>query len=382
MASMIDSADEVDARRQHVPDAAPVVPSVQGRERLRCQGKAALLWGLALFVLAQAGLRFFIDTVRPELRDPTFEVKFRQFKDRLAACSAQPLSIVFFGSSMSVHGIKPSVLEPLLARELQRDIVAHNLAIHASGPLSHLIYLNRMLQRGVRPDLVVIEVSPLLHDTLKNTSDLALFPVSRLERLDLPLVEQYGHDYNLKWQWLESRLTPIHSHRLAMLNYWAKAIVPFVDQMMVWHDVDDHGWLKQEDHGPERLPAVLDHLEAEMKPRLDRYLVGAPPLRALTELLARLHQERIGAVLLQMPEGPRLRSLYPAAPIAALFQEFANLSRRYAAPLIHAREWLDESLFVDSHHLTWRGADALTGKLALELAPFLGQAGTSVAQGR
>ena len=63
--------------RQPFEKAAPPSPS----ERMRNKSRNMLLWGLCLFVLSQAGLRWLIDQSFPILRDPRFEIKAARFHD-------------------------------------------------------------------------------------------------------------------------------------------------------------------------------------------------------------------------------------------------------------------------------------------------------------
>src|SRR5262249_52948726 len=114
-------------------------PSVCATRRRR--GRAAILWGLALFVLTQVGLRLFIERVRPALRDPTFEIKYQQLVRQVAAFPEAPLKVVFLGSSMTAHGIDAAALDGPLSAAAQHPTLAFNFGIHRSGPLSQLVYV-------------------------------------------------------------------------------------------------------------------------------------------------------------------------------------------------------------------------------------------------
>jgi hypothetical protein len=349
------------------------MPANRPRRVQRMQrGRAALLWGLGLFILSQATLSLYTERRAPELRDPTFEIKYRQLRRRLDACSQRPVTVVFFGSSMTVHGIDAGRLEGPLAQAAGRPVVAYNLGIHRAGPLCHLLHVRRLLERGIRPDLIVIEVSPLLHDCLDVPSDIGLLPGEMLERHEVRLVQRYAADAQ-RWQhWLQALLVPAYGHRLAMLNYLAQFLVPFDDRMKVWHSMDEHGWVKQEDYEPERHRQALERMRRFMGPRLATYKPGEPSMQALVELLDLLQKEHVPALLLLMPEGPQLRSLYAPGSDTGLIEQFAALGRKYGIPFVRARDWLAEDQFVDSHHATWKGAEVLTDRLGREvLAPLL-----------
>jgi hypothetical protein len=336
------------------------------------QGRAALLWGLGFFVLSQIVLGLYTERREPALRDPTFEIKYRQLRRRMDGCPETPVTVVFFGSSMTVHGIDAGRLEEPLAQATGRPVVAYNLGIHTAGPLCHLLHMRRLLERGIRPDLVVIEISPLLHDCPDVPSDVGLLPGEMLERGEVALVQHYAPDAERRRQWWQALLVPAYGHRLAMLNYEAQFLVPFNDRMKVWHTMDEHGWVKQEDYEPERHRQALERMHAFMGPRLGAYKAGKPPMRALVELLNLLKKEHVPALLLLMPEGPQLRSLYAPGSETGLLREFAALGRKYDIPFVQARDWLGEEQFVDSHHATWEGAEVLTERLGREvLIPLL-----------
>jgi hypothetical protein len=358
------------------------LPCDGGRSRRPAprQARAAMLWGLGLFVFSQAALGLYIERRRPELRDPTFEIKYRQLKKQVSAAPAPPVTVVFFGSSMTASGIDAGLLEGPVAQAAGRPAVVFNLGVYNSGPLSNLIYLRRLLKRGLRPDLAVIEVSPLLHDFPTAPSDLALFPAQRLEHGEVALVQRYGNDKERWQQWWQSCLVPVYGHRLAILNYCrAQFLVPFNDRLPLWQHMDVHGWihgwLQQQVNEPKRHREALAWTRRVIGPRLAHYAPGEPPHRALTELLDLVKQEHVPAMLLQMPEGPLLQSLYAPGSEVAIIAEFERLARQYHLPLVRARNWLSEDQMYDSHHATGAGARVLTERLGREaIVPLLRQA--------
>jgi hypothetical protein len=344
-----------------------------GRRRDRGrQARAALLWGLGLFALSQVALRAYVEHRRPELRDPAFETKYRQLGKLLAGRGPRAGRVVFLGSSLTAHGIRAGLLDEPLTRALGRPAAAFNLGIFLSGPFSQLVYVRRLLDRGVRPDLVVVEASPLLQDCPYCRADVYLFPGQRVERRELRLVERHGGGPGLRPAWWQSFLVPAYGHRQAVLTCCARGLLPYADRLPTWEDMDDHGWIPREVDDPERHRAALAAMRAALGPQLGRFQARPGPLRALTELLALLHRQHVPAVLVVMPEGPLFRSLYRPGSDTALLQRFAALARQYHTPLVNARSWLTEEQFVDSHHANRLGAAVLTERLGREaLVPLL-----------
>ena len=350
---------------------APQGQKALSRRGLRGHGRAAVLWGLGLFVLSQVGLLAYIERRGPELRDPTFEVKYRLLTRRLAACPERPVTVICLGSSMTANGMNTGLLEGLLAQALNRPVVAFNLGFYSSGWLSQHIHLGRLLHRGVRPDLVVIELSPLVLDDAGVTNDLALFAGSRLEGREVALVRRYTTDPDLVADRREALLVPVYGHRLAILNCEAQFLVPFGDRLYLWVDADAHGWAKAEYRDPKDRPEALAAMAEATGPRFANFQVNPTARQMLTDLLACAQQEGVPALLVRMPEGPRLRSLYGPGLDEELMKEFAALSRRYDFPLVNARDWLGEDLLTDSIHATGEGAEVLTRRLGKAMVPLL-----------
>ena len=96
--------------------------------------------------------------------------------------------------------------------------------------------------------------------------------------------------------------------------------------------------------------------------------------KASGELSALLAKERIATVLLVMPEGPLVRSIYPPGATEAVMARLQGLSRDHGLTLIQAREWFGEGEFLDSYHLHEDGARAFTEQLLREvIQPKLGE---------
>jgi hypothetical protein len=354
------------------PNGPPNGPRPRGRNcRDRAAGRAcrAVLWGAALFAISQFVLRIGIERVRPELRDPTFEIKFRALS-RLRNKSPQPpATVLFLGSSMTAHGMKAGMVDEPLSAALGRPAIGFNMATSAAGPLTHLLYVQRLLRRGVRPDMIVLEASPLLYDYPKACSDLCRFPPETLGSGDLETVRRYSSDPDLVDDWRQAFLVPTYGHRLTILTQSAVAFVPFNDRLELWRDMDTHGWRMLSQHTAEKHQEVLADVKKHFTERLERYAVARADrvdLAALRELSALLVRERIATTMVEMPEGPLLRKLYRPEGLAEILSEFRTIAEEHGFQRIEAREDLDEDMFTDSYHLAAEGAEKLTARVLRE----------------
>jgi hypothetical protein len=359
-------------RNETTRQVQATAPPRATRRAMQGRARSAVLAGVVLFVLAQAGLRAVIEEARPDLRDPTFEIKYRRYIELKGQSSQPPATMMFLGSSMTVFGVNAEAVDQPCSALLGRPVVGYNLGVAGSGPFAQLVFLQRLLRRGARPDWVVVELAPKCFDEEDVFGELSRFPASMLNRADLDTVERYAKNPDLRNEWWRSFLVPVHGHRLTIVHQTVPVFLTGNDQLEVWDDIDDHGWRRLEVPTPEHRRRVLDMVKQVNEPQLARYQVGRWRVRALQELTDLLAHERIPALLVVMPEGPLMRSFYPRESLAPLLREFDQVSQKRGFPLVQARAWLGEEKFHDSLHLTEVGGQEFTERLLREaILPWL-----------
>src|SRR5262249_24732041 len=88
--------------------------------------------------------------------------------------------------------------------------------------------------------------------------------------------------------------------------------------------------------------------------------------------LALCRRQRIGVVLVAMPEGSEFQSWYPSAVRAEIDAYLERLVREEQVPLVDARSWVPDNCFADGHHLMPKGASLYTEQLSREaILPLL-----------
>ena len=109
------------------------------------------------------------------------------------------------------------------------------------------------------------------------------------------------------------------------------------------------------------------------QPRLAAFHLDELQCQAVCELLASCRKERVAVALVVMPEGPIFRSWYPPGTWEATKEWLRHISQEYDAPLINARDWIDdENDFMDSHHLLLSGRAKFNERLGREyILPLL-----------
>jgi hypothetical protein len=338
----------------------------------RRQGRSALLWGLASFAALQALLAVALETVCPELRDPMFGDKLLRLGARTSG-HGRPYTVLMIGSSRCLYGFDAGRLDAPVSAAVGRPAVVFNFGIAGAGPVTELLTLQRLLGRGVRPDLLLIEVLPPRLSDL--SEEAAMMPPVRLWWRDLPLVERYGAPADrLRAGWWEDWPVPWYKHRFAILSRALPYLLPDgLREDGIWgKGTDGAGWAA---NTLALTPAERRRAEARAREEylgyLSDYRPGGPGARALREVLDVCRRERLPAVLVLMPEGSAFRGLYPPEARARLDAFLAGLRRDYAVPLIDAREWVPDGAFWDSHHLQADGAAAFTERLGPRLLEAL-----------
>lgn len=349
---------------------------MQAKTRRR-SARGTLLWALTAFVCFQGGLRVLIDSYFPVLRDPVFERKVQQLETLLVKCGARPKIVITLGSSSTYHAYHGKLLEEILADNGHDPCVVYNLAEGGAGPLTHLLFLRRLLEKNIRPDLVLVEVLPI---TFQSTSgphgdelfDMKHFPPSRLNRRDLGVAARYTNEPGFRHEWRVGRLVPSYGHRLSMVNCLAPALVPLADRVFDSAEFDDHGWLERPTRGAEELAQVTAKVKAELEPLLTNFSAAKAAIDAREELLALLRAKGIPAVMVKMPIGRALSSLPTPEGIKALDAALTALGLKYQCPIVDATAWLDETMFTDPLHANARGAEQFSRRVALEfIGPLL-----------
>jgi hypothetical protein len=338
------------------------------------RARAALLWALAVMAVSQLALIFAMRDWKPEWRDPEFGHRLLRLRARLAAAPDRPL-VLILGSSRAAMGLRPDALPDCRTADGRRPIV-FNFSVTGAGPVMELLYLRRLLRRGIHPDWVLAECWPPYWHQEGPAAEVSRFAVHRLEWQDLPLWDRYwGGARDREARWCEARLAPFFTSRFILLSEWAPAWLPMGSrQEWKWREVDEHGWL----------PCQPSHVDPEQRRRraewnrdyyavLLRHFAFSPVSdQALRELFALCRDENIRVALFLMPEGSEFRSWYPPALCEWIEAYTAELTREYQVPVIDTRAWAADADFVDSSHLVPAAAAAFTNRFGREvLQPVL-----------
>src|SRR4029077_4552806 len=109
--------------------------------KLPGRGRAALLWGIAFFFLAQLSLAIVIERWRPDWGDPEYGRRLRYLRQRMREEPGRPLLLVL-GSSRTGNGFKADCLPPPSWNHNESPLI-FNMSQSGGTTLYELLILKR-----------------------------------------------------------------------------------------------------------------------------------------------------------------------------------------------------------------------------------------------
>jgi hypothetical protein len=282
------------------------------------------------------------------------------------------------GTSRTGYGFYSARVREQLAAELGGRAMAFNFGIPASGPVTHLTYLRRLLADGHRPDLLLVEVLPptladlppivdrISGEVIDGPLEARFFFGDRLRHNEVESVVGYGFPAEkTRRDWRRSVLVPWHQLRFPIMGRVTPSSLP-------WHLRYD--WSRTEDPAGWTTPVVTNLTPADAEAGLKRaageygaILADLHPTgggaRALADLLALCREKNLPVRLVLMPESEGFRALYLPATTDRLYAFLARLEAEYGAPVVDARGWLPAGAFTDGHHMLRPGAEVFSDRL-------------------
>jgi hypothetical protein len=346
------------------------------------RSRAALLWGLAGFVLLQLGLAAAIEGWLPEIRDPEYGHRLRRLAGRTTA-TPRPRTVIMLGSSRTTRGFHARRLESALAQRGDGPVVAFNFGTTGAGPLRQLLHLRRLLARGIHPDLLLVEILPPFFAVPDPggagrsliTPELEQIPVTQLEHGELAVLERYGGARDpMRVAWWRAWPVPWYTHREALLGRILPALLPYPVRRDWLYQIDACGWVAAPAlrPRPEQLTAAVRRALGEYAPYFRGDWLSEKSCQALQELLDLCRDSGVAVVLVLMPEATEFRRAYPQEKWARMESYLKEVGRASRVPVVNAREWVADEDFSDAHHLLQHGAEVFTDRLNREaIRPFL-----------
>jgi hypothetical protein len=319
------------------------------------------------FVLAaMVGMAVAVETAVPQWRDPEYGHRLQHVRHWRQTRPDRPL-VVAIGTSRTQMGLSPA--------DMGFDAAAGSPVVYSfgqagAGPLQLLLTFCRLLDDGMKPDFLLVELFPaaLAADGPAERQFEHWLP--RLGAGDLGRLEPYCDDPAvLRRAWAASRSNSWYSLRQTLMSHWLPGWLPWQKRLdFQWQRLDAHGWMP---YPYESLPDD-ERRKGTEKARslyiaaLTDYRVGMSSERALREIVTRCRDAGIPVAFYLMPEGPAFAGWYVRETRVkfAAFREV--ISREWGVPVFDATVGFAEDDFADSHHLLRSGAARFSRKLADE----------------
>ncbi len=342
----------------------------EGRRRRRFQppagrARAALAWGLALFVCIQLVLGVFLEWWMPGVRELQYAVKHDLLQRRLTEAPERPL-VLLMGTSRTLNGLDPAEL-PSLPSAADPPLV-FNFAHAGAGPLRQLLLLRRLLDEGTHPNHVFLELLPA--QLAADTEAEGLIDQKLISWRDWSAMARYWPASRSWAEWWGANLVPCAAERCQLLGRVLPHLLIWQWQpdWSSWSRVNAWGFLRQERESvdDEKYRKGLEHTRKEYAATLQDFRIRTSADRAVREFLELCHARGIGVTLYLMPEASDFLDWYAAATEKKLQDYLDGLCKEHHLAVIDARRWVPDTGFLDGHHLLPGAAAVFSRRFGLE----------------
>jgi hypothetical protein len=346
---------------KHVGDLPP-----SQRVKLRRQrAMRSLLWGALLLGLLHLGLTGLLETSCPHWRDPEFGHRLHRLQRlQKAIPTTQPL-VIILGTSRAQNGLQPSAM--MLVKD-ERAPLVFNCALTGSPPLKVLLTLHRLLDAGIVPDAILVEVLPLWLTSDAPAEQVFERTSERLSWSDLRHLRPYCVDYGeLHREWLKQRLTPWSTQRLILKSHWCPHWLPWSERVdPFWTGMMDDGFMPflYVDPSVEFRQRSCEHARREYAYAFGGFTFGQRSIQALAELVSLCRQKGIAVAWVEAPTSPQFRSWFAPGVWERGRQDMLDLAEQWHVPVFRADLDIQEEEFADGHHLLRQGASRYSRWLA------------------
>lgn len=341
-------------------------PADRSRPSRRRSARFAVRCGVGCAFAALVGMAVAVETVATHWRDPEYGHRLAQVKHWKQTRPDRPL-VVAIGTSRTQMGLSPADMG---FADAPGSPVVYNFGQAGAGPLQQYLTFRRLLDDGVKPDFLLIELFPAALAT-DGPAEVQIGPwLPRLGAGDVRRLEPYCADpAALRRAWADTRSNSWYSLRQTLMSHWQPNWLPWQRRLnFQWERLDAHGWMPY----PYEVVADAEREKGTATARglyvaaLTDFRVGAVSGRALRDVLDRCRTAGIPAAFYLMPEGPAFAGWYTPETRAKVAAAREIITREWGTPVFDAAAGFADDEFADSHHLLRSGAARFSRKLADE----------------
>jgi hypothetical protein len=316
------------------------------------------------------------------VRDPMFDLPAEHFRSRVEATEGQPITVVFLGSSRTGYGVRPSIVEETVAAESGTKCLAYNLHVLANGPIGQMIHWQRLLDRGLRPDVVVLEICPPRFSTFvekkpgseepkdpkkkKLSDDMVTFRGDRMTRKEVELVQHYGFPEETEDDWREANWNPWFGFRFQLLGMLQPKWLPHNVTHHERRPAADLGWKRPfyEEWRPDKYELAIEANRKLLYERMQNVDFDESPGQCFRDLIRSVQDHGTIAVAFVTPEASVIRAWYPPEVNERIAVFLKELRENYGVTVEDLRAALPDEAFHDGHHAVLWGADEYSREVA------------------
>jgi hypothetical protein len=301
-----------------------------------------------------------LETVMPEWRDPEFGHRLVLLRRAERQSPGRPL-VVVLGTSRTQNAIYPGAMG---FPDVPGTPRVFNFGQSGASPLKQLLALQRLLDEGVKPAAVVVELFPAnLAPAGSAEAQFAGWEL-RLSAADLGHLAPYRAEA-LRPAWLKARANPWHAQRQVLMNHWLPKWQPWPERFdHQWSALDADGFLPVGEMPAQTRARAWGRAREEYAGAFTAFSAAGVSVRAVRELVALCRAEGIAVAFFVPPVSPAFRESFAPGVFSQGEAAVANLARLLGVAVFPALRDLGEEAFLDGHHLLCSGAERYSRWLA------------------
>lgn len=345
--------------------------SLNRRGRAR-QAVVSLAWS---WFVGMCAFNLLLHEARPDWNNPRLAARHKQLRREIQSAGNSRVAVVL-GSSRSLFGLSPAAMT---GPNGAPGTVVVNFSSAGAGPYRHLMHLHRLIESGLRPDAVLIEILPFhLTPDSNDTPEVELnHGPAEFSRSDFFAYGPYWRSPGMSaGTWAFSRLHIASVQRIPLLARTAPWLLSAESIQTYRTDPPDHlGWLcfDKPDMSKDERSRRFAAAEKQYRGVLARFEIKADIVRLYRDLIGRCRAAGIAVAFHFMPESPRFRQWTSAQAKHSMKTFVQQLAAESGTPVFDATDWIDrETDFTDGHHLLAHGAVPFSERFGREcLGPWL-----------
>lgn len=330
---------------------------------------ATIRWFVVLAVLSYSYWWVMTNYVVRDFYDPQYVMKLESLQARLREHPGHPLWLTL-GSSRVERGFRPGLLEDRMSGKDAPLI--YNFGLGGASMFRQYICLRRLLEAGIKPQRVGIEVAGVSMSNQAFEIDDSPQLLIRARKDELNNYIWYSSKpAEFLSGWRQSRLNPAYKFGMKIPHQtlsWRLIPLPWVHYLEKV-PYDKWGWFPVE---PAPIPPAIYNAnfavaKADFGDKFGDFKISPRTDLPLRHMLEMCKEAGIDAFLVETPEAKEFHALYTPEANAVIESYLAKIEAEYGVPLIDATTWIATEGFTDGYHLNATGAEEFTRRFADEL---------------